>query len=196
MPYLYNCAYNAVENEIPINAPLFLYYNDNEINVDSNSFLLGRDILVTPILDEGKEFVNVYLPKGDIWYLNNRCFDGGEEIELFIPAKSKVPYLIRGGSVIPSDEGEYGFNSDESLIFTVYPIKSGYFSYNYFMDDGVSYEYKNNNCVKLNFSVECNSNEVIVSYKNNGNIAITPNIRLSEADHREIVIKKEDDDEF
>lgn len=188
-PYLYNCAYNAVENETPINAPLFLYYDDEEIDVDSNSFMLGRDILVTPILDEGEEFVNVYLPKNEIWYLKDRCFNGGDEVELFIPAKSKVPYFVRGGSVIPSDEGEYGFNSKEELVFTVYPVENGSFEYDYFMDDGVSFEYKNNNCVKLRFTVECNENEVVVSYNNSGDMDITPCIKLCEADSRKLVIK-------
>lgn len=188
-PYLYNCAYNAVENEIPINAPLFLYYNDKNIKDDNNSFLLGRDILVTFVFDEGKEKVNAYLPKDDDWYLDSKLYTGGQEVELTIPANSKMPYFIRSGSVIPTDEGEYGFNSDKKLIFTVYPVKSGEFSSEFFDDDGVSFNYQNNDCVKLEFNVSCTDKSIIVSYQNKGNKKITPQIRLCDCDSRKLIIK-------
>lgn len=36
-------------------------------------------------------------------------FTGGQNIELKIPADKEVPYFVKGGCVLPSDEGEYGF---------------------------------------------------------------------------------------
>ncbi len=188
-PYLYNCAYNAVQNEIPINAPLFLYYDDENISDDSNSFLLGRDILVTFVFDEGTEKVNAYLPKGEDWYLGDKLYSGGREVELTIPACAKMPYFIRSGSVIPTDEAEYGFDTDKKLIFTVYPLKSGEFSAEFFDDDGMSFKYQNNDCIKLEFSVSCTNDSVSVSYKNNGSIKITPEIRLCDCDNRKLIIE-------
>lgn len=188
MPYLYNCAYNSVENEIPINAPLFLYYNDDEIDINSPSMMLGRDILVTFILDRGKEEAQVYLPENEIWYLKEKKYIGGQKVDLKIPATSRVPYFVRGGSVIPTDEAEYGFKKEEKTVFTVYPIEKGSFESEFFCDDGISCEYTGNNCTRLVFNVECKENEIIVKYENIGRNAIIPSIILSPADNRFLTI--------
>ncbi|MCM1114983.1 MAG: DUF5110 domain-containing protein [Clostridium sp.] len=188
-PYLYNCAYNAVEKEIPINAPLFLYYDDENIKTNSNSFMFGQDILVTFIFDEGEEKTAVYLPKGDDWYLDDTLYSGGQELELTIPAHSKMPYFIRSGSVIPTDEGEYGFDTDEKLTFTVYPVKAGAFESEFFDDDGLSFKYQKNDCIRLKFNVKCTEGSVKVSYKNNGKQQIIPDIQLCKGDNRKLIIE-------
>lgn len=190
IPYLYNCAYNAVENDIPMNAPLFLYYDDENICTDSNSFMLGRDILVTCVFDEGEEKVTACLPQGDNWYLGKTVYAGGQSVELTIPAEAEMPYFVRSGSIIPTDESEPGFNKNENLVLTVYPVKSGGFKAEFFYDDGVSFEYKNNNCVKLKFDVECNEKEVTVNYHNYGDMPFIPDLKLCCADSRRLVINK------
>lgn len=189
LPYYYSCGYKAVEYDEPLNAPLFLYYDDENIKDDCQSFMVGRDILATPVLDEDEEYVMAYLPKGDDWYLNGELYDGGQEVELFIPANAKVPYFVRSGCVLPTDEGNYGFNSNEELKLIVYPVKSGTFESTFFTDDGKSFEYKNGNCTLLMFNVECNDNEVVVSYTNAGKIDIDLDISLCAGDNRKLVIK-------
>ncbi len=189
IPYLYNCAYNAVEKEIPINAPLFLYYNDENISPESNSFMLGRDILVTFVFDENTDKVTAYLPKEDNWYLDEKLYSGGQNIELTIPADAKMPYFIRSGSIIPTDEADYGFNAGEQLIFTVYPLMSGEFKSEYFDDDGLSFKYQDNDCVKLEFNASCTDTTVEVSYYNSGNMKIEPDIRLCRSDNRKLIVK-------
>lgn len=189
IPYLYNCAYRSVEYDEPINAPLTFYYDDKNIDIESDSFMLGRDILVSFIFDEGKEISKVYLPEGDDWYFKGSLLKGGQEIETAIPCTSKVPYFVRAGSIIATDEAEYGFKSSEQTVFTVYPVKKGSFKSEFFTDDGLSFEYKNGNCVNAVFTVECNENEVTVSYENRGKMKFDPEIRLCSADTRALVIK-------
>lgn len=189
LPYFYNCAYNAVEKEEPVNAPVWLYYDDENLDINADTLMLGRDILVSFVFDEGEEKTSVYLPKGDNWYLGDTLYYGGDTVELTIPANSRMPYFVRSGSVIPTDEGEYGFNKSEDLTFTVYPVESGSFESEFFTDDGVSFKYQNNDCVKLKFTVECNEKDIVVEYRNYGNISLTPNIRLCTADKRKLVIK-------
>ncbi|HAQ63247.1 MAG TPA: alpha-glucosidase, partial [Ruminococcaceae bacterium] len=188
LPYMYNCAYRAVCEDLPINAPLCLYYDDENINDDCDSFMFGRDILVTCVFDEGKNEAEVYLPTGDSWYVGGRLYEGGNKVKLSITPYDKMPYAVRAGSIIPTDEGKAGFEGDEKLVFTVYPLKDGCFEAEFFDDDGVSYSYLENDCVKLAFTVECNGSKVIVSYKNKGNKKITPEIRLAKEDSRELVV--------
>lgn len=189
IPYLYNCAYEAAENDLPINAPVNFYYDDEAIDLEADAFMLGRDILAAFIFDEGKEETEVYLPKNDDWYLGNELIAGGSNIELSIPANAKMPYFVRAGSVIATDEADYEFAGEEKTVFTVYPIKSGKFTSSFFTDDGLTNEYKNGSCVKAEFTVECNETEVVVSYENKGKMKFKPDIKLCSADKRKLIIK-------
>lgn len=191
VPYFYNCAYDCVQNEIPMNAPLFLYYNDEEIDENSHSMMVGRNILATFILDEGERIAKAYLPKGEIWYLNDRAYMGGQTVEIDIPARGAVPYFVRGGSVVAENIGEYGFKKEEKLVFTVYPIESGSFKSSFFTDDGKSFDYLRGDCVLLEFTVECNESQVIVAYKNLGNTPFEPELRLTPGDGRELAVRRQ-----
>lgn len=184
LPYLYSCAYTAVEQEIPLNAPPLLYYDDKELYKQNDGMLVGRDLLVYFVFDEGKDTVNAYLPKGENWYLNGKVYTGGQDVSLTILPSAEMPYFIRCGSVVPTDEGE--------TVFTVYPLASGEFESDFFTDDGLTFAYRDGNCVHLHFSVRCDEKTVTAAYKNTGNMPFTPNIRLCESERRALIIHKEE----
>lgn len=192
IPYLYSSAYNSVSYDEPMNAPLFLYYDDEDIEEDCESFLVGRDVLATCVLDEGIENISAYLPEGDDWYLDGKLYKGGQNVSLHIPPTSKMPYFIRSGCVFPTDEGKYGFDSEQKLVFTVYPQETGFFQSSFFDDDGETFEYKRGNCTRLIFSVVCEKDKVSVFYKNIGKVHITPDIKLVSSDDRKLIIESRD----
>lgn len=187
LPYLYNCAYTAVEEEVPINAPAFLYYADEQLYENTDTMLVGRDILVAFAFDEGVNDVSVYLPSGTAWYLGDRLYNGGQSVELTITPYDEMPCFIRSGSVIATDDAPYGFGCKEKLVFTVYPVENGAFESTFFTDDSVSFGYLNNDCVRLKFSVVCDENSVTVNIRNDGNMAIEPDVRLCSADSRKLI---------
>ena len=58
--------------------PLFYYYDENIAYVDSTEYLLGRDLLVAPIIEQGSDKRLVYLPEDewiDIW--TGKEYSGG-----------------------------------------------------------------------------------------------------------------------
>lgn len=189
LPYIYSCAFHSVEKEIPMNAPLFLYYDDEELYTQSDTMMLGQDILAAFVFDEGTETIRTYLPKGEDWYLNDKRFNGGQSVELTIPPTGEMPYFVRSGCVLPTDEAPYGFNTEESIVFTVYPLEKGGFESEFFSDDGISFEYLNNHCTHLKFTVYCDENNVSVEYVNTGEMIMEPNICLCPGDKRRLVIK-------
>lgn len=189
LPYIYNCAYNSVEQEIPMNAPPFLYYDDEELYSYTDTMMLGRDILAAFVFDEGTEKICTYLPRKDDWYLGDKFFDGGQIVELSISATDEMPYFVRSGCVLPTDETPYGFKTAESVKFTVYPLKNGSFESEFFSDDGKSFEYLKNRCVHLKFKVYCDENTVLAEFENSGETMIEPDIRLCSGDKRKLVIK-------
>ncbi len=186
LPYLYSTAYRAVETDEPINSPPFLYYADKAIPTESDCMLFGRDILVPFIFDEGKTKTEVYLPSGERWYLGEELYEGGQTVETDIPADDAVPFFVRGGTVLPEDIGEYAFRSEERLVFTVYPIKSGVFESDFFTDDGESFTYLDGWCVRLKFTVTCDEKAIKVKWKNLGDMPFTPEIRLIPGDNRKL----------
>lgn len=184
IPYLYSCAYNAVEKEIPMNAPPLLYYDDKELYKQNDGMLVGRDILVYFAFDEGQTAVTAYLPKGENWYLDGKVYAGGQSVSLTVLPTDKMPYFVRCGSVIPTDEGE--------TVFTVYPLSNGEFTSEFFTDDGETFAYQDNTCVHLHFTVQYTANTVSVSYKNTGKMPFAPCIRLCEGDNRTLTVFEEE----
>ena len=189
IPYLYSSAFNCVENEIPLNAPTFLYYDDEKCYEYPDSMMVGRNILTTFVFDEGCERASVYLPEGDDWYLDGRLVSGGQVGKLTIPAKSKMPFFVKAGSVIPFDEGKYGFMKEERIVFTVYPIKEGTFKEELFFDDGKTFGYQKGECARVTFTVECSKNRIDVHCESRGKMSIAPEIRLCKGEKRKIYIK-------
>lgn len=189
LPYMYNCAYNAVENEIPINAPAFLYYDDGELYSNTDSMMLGKDIFVAFAFDEGVNEISAHLPKGDNWYLGDKLYSGGQTVNLTIAPADKMPYFVRSGCVLATDETEYGFESSENIVFTVYPLENGSFESEFFTDDGYSFDYMNNHCVHLKFKVHCDENTVTAEFENVGETIIKPQIRLCSGDKRDFIIR-------
>lgn len=188
LPYIYNSAYASVENELPMNAPAFLYFDDERLFNETDAMMLGKSIYVAFAFDEGVNRVNAYLPKGADWYLGNKMYNGGESVQLEIKPTDKMPYFVKAGSVVATDEAEFGFNSSEDLTFTVYPLASGSFEDDFFTDDGKTFAYQNGDCVKLRFAVNCTDEAVTVSVKNLGSMPIEPKIRLTPADNRELIL--------
>ncbi len=182
LPYLYNCAYEAVEKEIPINSPPLLFYDDKELYSQNDTMLFGKDILVPFVFDEGEAETEVYLPEKDDWYLGGRLYHGGQKVKINIPADEETPLFIKAGSIIPTDENR--------LLFTVYPKEKGSFKGSFFDDDGKSFEYKNNHCIKLEFLAECDESTVTVKYKNNADTPLKPEIRLLEGDGRNLRVQE------
>ncbi|MCD7723727.1 MAG: hypothetical protein LUH82_07260 [Clostridiales bacterium] len=188
VPYIYSCAYNAVQNEIPMNAPLFLYYDDEELYSSTDSMLLGTDILAAFVFDSGVNKASVFLPRGTQWHLNGRVYQGGQTIELNIAPAGDMPYFVRAGCVLPTDESPYGFKSQKKIVFTVYPPAAGEFESEFFCDDGKSFRYLENICVKLKFKVLCTGAKVSVSFKNYGQMPFEPELRLCPGDGRQLEI--------
>ncbi|KAL3636091.1 NAD(P)H-dependent D-xylose reductase (XR) [Castilleja foliolosa] len=68
LPYLYTLSYEAHTTGAPIARPLFFTFtNETELYGLSTQFLLGRGLMVTPVLESNKTVVEATFPKG-MWY--------------------------------------------------------------------------------------------------------------------------------
>lgn len=65
-PYIKDCVKYNAEKGVGVIRPLFFYYDEKQAYKEMYEFLLGRDILVAPVIKPGAVTRRVYLPK-DRW---------------------------------------------------------------------------------------------------------------------------------
>jgi alpha-glucosidase len=107
MPYWYTAAWKTSQTGEPIVRPLFWDHpQDPDYWEIEDTFLLGDSLLVAPVLTEGSRERTVRLPPGswhDFW--GDRVFPGSKQVTLDAPL-SRIPVLVRGGSILPLEEGK------------------------------------------------------------------------------------------
>lgn len=101
-PYLKACGAEASASGAPIMRPLlFSFPDDPACWTQDDSYMLGPDLLVAPILDAGATSREVYLPAGceweDAWA--GRRHSGGQQILADAPLDT-IPVFRRAGSVV------------------------------------------------------------------------------------------------
>lgn len=64
-PYIKECVKYNAENGVGVVRPLFFYYDEEKAYAESYEYLLGRDILVAPVIQKGAQLRQVYLPEDD-----------------------------------------------------------------------------------------------------------------------------------
>uniref|UniRef100_A0A4W5L5I8 Glucosidase II alpha subunit n=1 Tax=Hucho hucho TaxID=62062 RepID=A0A4W5L5I8_9TELE len=104
LPYWYQLFYHAHHSGQPVMRPLWVEYTQDTatFSVD-DQFLLGEDLLVHPVTEEGAKGVTAYLPgKGEVWFDVHTFQKHNGAQNLYIPVTiSSIPVFQRGGSIIP-----------------------------------------------------------------------------------------------
>jgi alpha-D-xyloside xylohydrolase len=103
IPYFRKCAEEAARTGLPIMRHLSLEYPGDPVavNVD-DEFLIGSDLLVAPVLEEGRASRQVYLPAGRWTALEmpDGSVEGGRYRRVTAPL-DRIPLFARSGAVIP-----------------------------------------------------------------------------------------------
>uniref|UniRef100_A0A3P8YJ94 Neutral alpha-glucosidase AB n=1 Tax=Esox lucius TaxID=8010 RepID=A0A3P8YJ94_ESOLU len=103
LPYWYLQFYQAHRTGQPVMRPLWVEYPEDvtTFTID-DGYLIGRDLLVHPVTDEGSRGVTVYLPgNGEVWYDVHTFQRHDGALHLHIPVTmSTIPVFQRGGSII------------------------------------------------------------------------------------------------
>ena len=93
-PYLKACEKALVTEGLPVQRPLFYHYDEEEAYTVRDEYLLGRDILVAPVIEEGASKRAVYLPE-DEWvdFWTKEAYGGGHYT---VPAPlGRIPVFVR-----------------------------------------------------------------------------------------------------
>lgn len=96
LPYIYSEAMDAVENYHPLIYPVF--FKDEEYDEESDFFFMGKNVLVCPIFDKGKNMIDISLPKGR-YCRDGKWFYGSVKAE---NRPGDLPlFFVRENSILP-----------------------------------------------------------------------------------------------
>ena len=104
LPHLYNVLAESSATGLPAMRPLVLEYPDDRRTWGlDDEFMLGRDLLLAPVLQEGQREREIYLPKGewfDFW--TGRRYEGGPSglVARIRVTLESIPIFVRGGGFV------------------------------------------------------------------------------------------------
>ena len=93
-PYIKEAVKYNAENGFGVVRPLFFHYNEKEAFAEAHEYLLGRDILVAPVLKQNAATREVYLPDDEWIHLwSGKEYKGGKAT-VFSPL-GEIPVFVR-----------------------------------------------------------------------------------------------------
>lgn len=123
LPYIYTLVYEAHKIGAPIGRPLFFHfpYDSSTLPVDAQ-FLLGRSVLVSPVLTANTTSVDAYFPKGTWYNLFNYSqvitVATGSYQNLAAPMDT-INVHLHEGSIIPLQEAALTTAAGRRTPFTI-----------------------------------------------------------------------------
>ena len=130
VPYLEAVGSETAKSGMPMLRAMLLHFPDDAVAVGiDDQYLLGPDLIVAPVLEEGATLRRVYIPAGSWWSLWDgvRYQPGWHEVSAAI---DEIPVFVRGGVAVPlwlGNDGLLGSSVDlpgegrGHLVLMVFP---------------------------------------------------------------------------
>ena len=104
LPYLYTLFAQNEKSGLPPLRPLaFDYPQDVDALLVADEYLVGRDLLVAPVVVQNQRARNVYFPKGEVWidWWSGVRYEGGKTVKIDAPLE-RLPLFVRAGASVPT----------------------------------------------------------------------------------------------
>ena len=96
-PLLQALVLENAQKGVPVMRPLFYHYDEPRAYTEKTEYLLGRDILVAPVIEEKATTRSCWLPADSWVHLHSGTEYGGGEVTVEAPIGA-VPVFVRKGS--------------------------------------------------------------------------------------------------
>ena len=142
VPYFYDLFHEHVSTGLPVMRPLVLEY-ENDVNTRNmnDEFMVGSQLLVAPVIEQGATKKMVYLPEGEWFdYWTKERISGGRYIIRDAPLDT-CPIYVKAGAILPKypPEAYIGTKEQKKLILEVY---AGDGEYEHYQDNGLDVAYE------------------------------------------------------
>ena len=165
LPYMYSYAWHDHVAGVGLVRPLtFGWPADSKVRNDSDAWMFGQYLLVSPVVVRDQTEKSLYLPAG-IWtdWSSGRVYLGGRSITLAVDSKTwaDIPLFIRQGAIIPTQavEDYAGERPVTTARVEIFP-DSARTDFDYYDDDGKSYAYEHGAYFLQRLSVQAASGAV------------------------------------
>ena len=173
MPYIYSEAAQVTFNGSTIMRPfVFDFPGDQEALRQNGSYMFGKSILVSPVMDGGVSEWKVYLPENQAgWYdwWTGEKMDGGQYITAKVDIKT-TPVYVKGGSIVPTgpDKQYVAEKVEGPVTMNIYPGADA--SFTLYEDEGTNYNYEDGaySTIRMDWDEESRS---LTIGKRNGSFA-------------------------
>lgn len=165
LPYLYSLLFAAHRSGTPMISPMVYYFpDDNPCQTESFDFMLGDQLLVASVLEDGDRERSIYLPRVCDWidFFTGAYFAGGQTITVPAPLE-RIPILVRAGGILPLGKAMrfVGEQADDLRQVYLFPHRgqgSGHFTL--IEDDGISLCYQRGEYTELQINLQTNLDEI------------------------------------
>ena len=147
IPYIYSYEHQRNKTGVGIVRPLiFDWPEDKSVESNVDSWLFGDWLLASPVVEQGQRSKDIYLPAGNWTEWNSGQAKQGRKITSFntVGWEHNFPLFIRQGAIIPmmhEDVQYVGQLPLKELDVEVFPDTKRT-SFEYYDDDGKSYDYE------------------------------------------------------
>ncbi len=158
MPYLYSLFVESAETGHPIHRPLvYEFSEDSGTHRESFDFMLGRNLLVAPVLEPGVRSRPVRLPAGPDWIELRtwRRIAGGSKVEAEAPLGRPVLFAPEG-AIVPLSRVDWltGAEDRRRLVVLALPHRGhGDGTFDLIEDDGETLAYLRGAQARVSLSV-------------------------------------------
>jgi alpha-glucosidase (family GH31 glycosyl hydrolase) len=147
IPYIYAYQHAEYAHGVGLVRPLaFEWPDDPKVRNDSDAWLFGQWLLVSPVVEQGQTSKRIYLPAGKwIDWFSGKTHAGGQVIDIPVDAKTwhDIPLFIRDGAIIPMQPVMDYVGQHPVTTVTVQVFPSDHEThFDYYDDDGETYAYE------------------------------------------------------
>lgn len=187
LPYTYSLAHKVESEDYTIfRSLMFDFGKDIHVRDISGEFMYGPSYLVCPVTRameygpentklDGKTTWNVYLPEGSSWYHAKlkKAYMGGQNVEVEAPVNWQ-PVFIKAGSILPLSKK----NTKDGVADTIEVYEGQDGSFEYYLDNGVDYQYEEGNFARI-----------LMRYEDKEKLVIMENVQGTYSYPRELHLK-------
>lgn len=171
MPLIYTLMWKAARDNEPAVRPLLWNFPDDPVaRANDDSFMLGGDLLVAPVLEEGAATREVYLPHhvgGWFDFHDGTPLAGGMTHVIAAPP-GRLPLFVRAGALVPVAAGE----AIEFLLFGNPEHASGAL----YLDDGATTDWAGAGGALINVQARVSDGEILAATQAGG--PLPPGVRV------------------
>jgi alpha-D-xyloside xylohydrolase len=162
MPYIYSLSGLTTHcNYTPMRLLAFDFPEDPAVFDCKDEFMYGPSLLVCPVTKAGATTREVYLPKGATWrnfWTGQACW-GGQTVTVEAPLHI-IPVFVKEGAIIPVYPERRPDDQPESPV-KLYVFTSDDGCFEWYNDDGVSFDYEEGDYSFIPVSYDCRKRELV-----------------------------------